>query len=82
MSSVPPPNPNTGAGDVKPDAQMESAPATEKTEDQPQPIEEEVPEPEDTFEDIPDDVRNAPVDDVNTRTRLIENDIKVSLGND
>lgn len=78
MSSAPPPNPgsNPNPGDVKPDTQM--TPATEK-KDEPQPIEEEVPEPEDTFEDIPDDVRNAPVDDISTRTRLIDNDIKVSL---
>lgn len=54
------------------------AAATTETKDEPQAIEAEVPEPEDLFEDIPEDIRNAPVEDINTRTRLIDNDIKVS----
>jgi 26S proteasome regulatory subunit T5 len=78
MSSAPPPNSdsNPNPGDSKPDAQMTTA-STER-KDEPQAIEAEAPEPEDTFEDIPEDIRNAPVEDINTRTRLIDNDIKVS----
>ncbi|KAF8319708.1 26S proteasome subunit P45 [Clavulina sp. PMI_390] len=33
--------------------------------------------PEETWEDIPEDVRNAAVDEITTRTRLIDNDIRV-----
>ncbi|CAE6464301.1 unnamed protein product [Rhizoctonia solani] len=78
MSSTPPPNPNTNSNpaDNKQDAQMTSA-TTESTKDEPEPAEVDAPEPEDTFEDIPEDVRNAPIEDINTRTRLIDNDIKV-----
>ncbi|ELU38264.1 26S protease regulatory subunit 6A [Rhizoctonia solani AG-1 IA] len=81
MSSAPPPNPNSdsNASDNKQDAQMTSATA-EGTKEETQAAEVEAPVPEDTFEDIPEDIRNAPVDDINTRTRLIDNDIKVSLG--
>ncbi|KAJ1303308.1 hypothetical protein OPQ81_011505 [Rhizoctonia solani] len=78
MSSTPPPNPNTNLNttDNKQDTQMSSA-TTEPTKDESQPAEVDTPEPEDTFEDIPDDIRNAPIEDINTRTRLIDNDIKV-----
>ncbi|CAE7115551.1 unnamed protein product [Rhizoctonia solani] len=78
MSSAPPPNPdpNSNAADSKQDTQMAPA-ATEATSDETQAAEVEAPEPEDTFEDIPDDIRNAPVEDISTRTRLIDNDIKV-----
>lgn len=34
--------------------------------------------PEETWEDIPDDVKNAPADEIVTRARLIDNDIRVS----
>ncbi|CAE6511507.1 unnamed protein product [Rhizoctonia solani] len=78
MSSTPPPNPttNSDAVDSKQDAQMTPA-TTEGTRDEPQQAEAEAPEPEDTFEDIPEDIKNAPVEDISTRTRLIDNDIKV-----
>ncbi|CAE6381477.1 unnamed protein product [Rhizoctonia solani] len=79
MSSAPPPNPdpNSNAADNKQDTQMTSA-TTEGAGDEPQVAAEvPAPEPEDTFEDIPEDIRNAPVEDINTRTRLIDNDIKV-----
>lgn len=33
--------------------------------------------PEETWEDIPEDVRNAGVDEISTRARLIDNDIRV-----
>lgn len=79
MSSAPPPNPNPNSGDNKPDDAHMTPAASSADADKKDEIEEEpVPEPEDTFEDIPEDVRNAPVEDINTRTRLIDNDIKVS----
>lgn len=37
------------------------------------------PEPEETWEDIPDDVKNGTTDEILTRSRLIDNDIKVCL---
>lgn len=33
--------------------------------------------PEETWEDIPEDVRSAGVEEIITRTRLIDNDIRV-----
>lgn len=36
--------------------------------------------PEETWEDIPDDVKNAGADEIVTRARLIDNDIRVSWG--
>lgn len=36
--------------------------------------------PEETWEDIPDDVKNAASDEIQTRTRLIDNDIRVRTG--
>lgn len=41
------------------------------------PVEPEQP-PEETWEDIPDDVKNAGADEIVTRARLIDNDIRVS----
>lgn len=35
------------------------------------------PEPEDAFDDLPEDVRNASPEDIKLQARLIENDIKV-----
>jgi hypothetical protein len=48
------------------DASMDTSP------DEPQP-------PEETWDDIPEDVRNAGVEEIITRTRLIDNDIRVCL---
>ena len=35
--------------------------------------------PVETWDDIPDDVKNATVEEIQTRTRLIENDIRVRV---
>lgn len=35
--------------------------------------------PEETWDDIPEDILNLSPEEINTRTRLIDNDIKVRL---
>ncbi|GJJ15540.1 26S proteasome regulatory subunit 6A [Clathrus columnatus] len=72
-STEPPPQPPT---DPKQSIESESGPATnsqteatmDTTPDQPV---------EETWDDIPDDVLNSSTDDILTRTRLIDNDLKV-----
>lgn len=75
MSSAPPPPPNdppsnpekqpeAPASDVTPDAAMDITP------DQPA---------EETWEDIPEEIMALGTDEILTRIRLIENDIKVRL---
>ena len=70
---VPPPNPEkqpeqpVSSGDA--DAPAQDAAAMDTTPDQP---------PEETWADIPDEVMSLSTDDILTRIRLIENDIKVS----
>jgi len=75
-SSAPPPNPNpSGNPEKKPDdasatSASSNAPAQmDTTPDQPP--------PEDTFEDLPEDIVALPVDEVLTRIKLLDNDIKV-----
>lgn len=78
MSSAPPPtNPpnNNNEKDGEPSASAASAPATDAapmdtTPDQPA---------EETWDDIPEDVMELGTDDIMTRIRLIDNDIKVRL---
>lgn len=78
MSSAPPPsNPpnNNNEKDGEPSASAASAPAPDAapmdtTPDQPA---------EETWDDIPEDVMELGTDDIMTRIRLIDNDIKVRL---
>ncbi|EKM52085.1 uncharacterized protein PHACADRAFT_262549 [Phanerochaete carnosa HHB-10118-sp] len=79
MSSVQPPNEPPEENDnteQKPEAQASSsttpaAPdesAMDTTPDQP---------PEETWEDIPEDIKSLSTDEITTRTRLIDNDLRV-----
>ena len=83
MSSAQPPNQppeqnNNNNGEQKPEVEASSssvpAVATEgsqmdTTPDQP---------PEETWEDIPEDIRSLSTEEITTRARLIENDLRVS----
>jgi 26S proteasome regulatory subunit T5 len=77
MSSAPPPGPNPPPNNAekKPESESSSsAPAPSQdaamdtTPDQP---------PAETWDDIPEDVLALPTDDIATRTRLLDNDIRV-----
>lgn len=75
MSSAQPPIPppeNNNEKKPEPEASSSTEAAQDAsmdtTPDQP---------PEETWEDIPEDIRNLPTEDVSTRTRLIDNDLKV-----
>ncbi|GJE91617.1 26S protease regulatory subunit [Phanerochaete sordida] len=79
MSSAQPPNQppeeNNASGEQKPETQASSstAPAASENEmdttpDQP---------PEETWEDIPEDIKSLSTDEIVTRTRLIDNDLRV-----
>lgn len=74
-SAEPPPQPPTES--KQPGSSSEAAPGTSQadatmdtTPDQPA---------EETWDDIPEDVLNSSTDDILTRARLIDNDIKASL---
>lgn len=84
MSSAQPPDQppeenNNNNGELKPEAEASSsspAPAAgtdgsamDTTPDQP---------PEETWEDIPEDIKSLSTDEILTRTRLIDNDLRVS----
>ena len=79
MSSAQPPNqpPNNPPTDKKPDEQQallgETLPEVRPAEDAAMEI---VP-PEETWEDIPEEIMALTTEDIQTRTRLIDNDIKV-----
>ena len=77
MSSTPPPPPEIPPQDKQPESQLTTAPppgqdaaAMDTTPDQP---------PEETWDDIPADILSLSTDEILTRTRLIENDIKVRV---
>ncbi|KAF9485921.1 26S proteasome subunit P45 [Pholiota conissans] len=75
MSSAPPPSnppPNPEKKPDTPQAQDASAPTEASAMD----VTPDVP-PEDTFDDIPEDILNLSADEILTRARLIENDLKV-----
>lgn len=79
MSTNPPNQPSSNLGPSKDPASSSSAPPAAVAEatmdtapDQPA---------EETWEDIPDDVLNSTTDEIFTRIRLIENDIKVCFQN-
>ncbi|KAJ7695669.1 hypothetical protein B0H17DRAFT_1158809 [Mycena rosella] len=73
MSAVPPPNDPPANPEKQPEAAPTAAAAADEapmdtTPDQP---------PEETWADIPEDVMSLNTDEILTRTRLIENDMKV-----
>lgn len=77
MSSAPPPNPPPSNPEKPADGEESPSapnPATEgemdTTPDQPA---------EETWEDIPEDIKSLGTDEILTRIRLIENDIKVRV---
>ena len=76
MSSAPPPPPEIPPQDKQPDPQspttthQEQDAAMDTTPDQP---------PEETWDDIPADILALSTDEILTRIRLIENDIKVRV---
>lgn len=80
MSAQEPPSGSSVPNKTDDAAQSDSAPllvdheetdaTMDTTPDQP---------PEETWEDIPEDVRNGPIDEITTRTRLIDNDIRVCI---
>lgn len=76
MSSTPPPtnpptNPEKKAEDTP---QVSSTAATENVDMDTSP---DTAPPEETWDDIPEDILALSTDEINTRTRLIDNDIKV-----
>ena len=76
MSSAPPPPPEILPQDKQPESQPSAQPsaqdgaAMDTTPDQP---------PEETWDDIPTDILSLTTDEILTRIRLIENDIKVRV---
>lgn len=76
MSSAPPPNNPTAPNNEKqPDsttgsANAEGATAMDVSPDAP---------PEETWDDIPEDIMALSNEEISTRTRLIDNDIKVPI---
>ena len=85
MSSVQPPNPppednNSNANnEEKPEAQASSSAAPENTNGGPEGDMDTTPDqpPEETWEDIPEEIRSLSTDEIVTRTRLIDNDLRV-----
>lgn len=80
MSSSEPPSGPPASSKPSDASDSESAPLISTTHDDTTEMDTTPDEPaEETWEDIPEDVRNANVDEVNTRTRLVDNDIRVSM---
>lgn len=78
MSAVPPPNDPPANPEKQPEAAPSSAAAPDEapmdtTPDQP---------PEETWADIPEDVMSLNTDEILTRIRLIDNDMKVRYSSD
>jgi 26S proteasome regulatory subunit T5 len=84
MSSAQPPNqpPNNPPAGEKPDEQQpllgQAPQETSPTEDAAMDTAPDQP-PEETWEDIPEEIMALPTEDIQTRTRLIDNDIKVTF---
>lgn len=80
MSSQEPPNGAPASSKPADASASESAPLLAETHDGDAEMDMTPDEPVvETWEDIPDDVRNSAVDEISTRTRLIDNDIRVSV---
>lgn len=74
-SAAPPPDPNLPS---EPEKQPEGSSAPPAAQDAPAEMDTTPDQPaEDTFEDIPADVMELSTDEILTRIRLIDNDIKV-----
>lgn len=79
MSSAPPPgNPPTNP-EKKPDGPASDAPPSTEGTPTAMDVTPDAPPPEETWDDIPEDIRALSTDEILTRTRLIDNDIKASL---
>jgi 26S proteasome regulatory subunit T5 len=84
MSSAQPPNqpPNNPPAGEKPDEQL---PLLSQTPEETRPTEDAAMDtapdqpPEETWDDIPEEIMALPTEDIQTRTRLIDNDIKVKF---
>jgi 26S proteasome regulatory subunit T5 len=77
MSSQPPPQPPPPTNEKAADAPSSTTPAP-TAEDAAMDTAPDVPEVE-TWADIPEDVLALPTDEILTRVRLLDNDIKVCL---
>ena len=84
MSSAQPPNqpPNDPPAGEKPEEQQpllgQTQPEARPTEDAAMDTAPDQP-PEETWDDIPEDIIALPTEDIQTRTRLIDNDIKAAF---
>jgi hypothetical protein len=84
MSSAQPPNqpPNNPPAGEKPDEQQpllsQTPQETRNTEDASMDTAPDQP-PDETWDDIPEEIMALPTEDIQTRTRLIDNDIKVKF---
>ena len=83
MSSAQPPNqpPDNPPTGEKPDEQplLGQTPSEARpTEDAPMDTAPDQP-PEETWDDIPEEIMALPTEDIQTRTRLIDNDVKVTF---
>jgi hypothetical protein len=84
MSSAQPPNqpPNNPSAGEKPDEQQpllgQTPPEAIPTEDAAMDTAPDQP-PGETWDDIPEEIMALPTEDIQTRTRLIDNDIKVTF---
>lgn len=77
MSSVPPPNPPSDNNEKKPETNT-SAPTPATAENAAMDTTPDAAPPPETWDDIPEEILSLSTDEVLTRIRLIENDIKVS----
>jgi 26S proteasome regulatory subunit T5 len=75
MSSAPPPNPPEDNHEKKPETST-PAPSSSSAEAAAMDTAPDVPPPE-TWDDIPEEIMSLSTDEVLTRIRLIDNDIKV-----
>jgi len=77
MSSTPPPNPSPANDKKEEETPLLAETSTNENADMDTSPDAPPPPPEETWDDIPEDIRALPADEINTRTRLIDNDIKV-----
>jgi 26S proteasome regulatory subunit T5 len=76
MSSVQPPNPPSGNNNEKKPGPEASSSTPQPAQDNAMDVTSDQP-PEEKWEDIPEDILALPTEDIATRTRLIDNDLKV-----
>ncbi|KAJ7581177.1 26S proteasome subunit P45 [Mycena floridula] len=76
MSSAPPPGPNPAPTSEKPDA----SPPTSSSPEGPTPMDtasDDQPPPVDNFDDLPPEIVESAIEEIITRTKLMDNDLKV-----